>query len=330
MPVAKRKSRRSINAAQRGKQQKNLLQNGKHESIKTANRKYKDTIFRMLFSNKKNLLSLYNAVNHRKYQNAEDLEIVTLENAVYMGMKNDLAFIVNMNLFLYEHQSTWNPNMPLRDLFYISSEYQKLVTHQSLYSTALQKIPAPKFVVFYNGAQEMADRRISCLSEAYENMTEEPDLELKVVTLNVNEGHNQELMEQCKTLKEYTQYVARVRQYRKELPLNEAVELAVNECIREDILTEFLSEHRAEVIEVSIFEYDKEWEEKKLREAEYEAGRQEGVLEGAMAIIELSKRLHLDNEDIIQQLCRGIKISRQKAESLISDYEKMTREISKK
>lgn len=274
MPVAKRKSRRSINAARRGKQQKNLLQNGKHESIKTANRKYKDTIFRMLFSNKKNLLSLYNAVNHRKYQ--------------------------------------------------------KLVTHQSLYSTALQKIPAPKFVVFYNGAQEMADRRISCLSEAYENMTEEPDLELKVVTLNVNEGHNQELMEQCKTLKEYTQYVARVRQYRKELPLNEAVELAVNECIREDILTEFLSEHRAEVIEVSIFEYDKEWGEKKLREAEYEAGRQEGVLEGAMAIIELSKRLHLDNEDIIQQLCRGIKISRQKAESLISDYEKMTREISKK
>lgn len=124
--------------------------------------------------------------------------------------------------------------------------------------------------------------------------------------------------------------MARVRQYRKELPLNEAVELAVNECIREDILTEFLSEHRAEVIEVSIFEYDKEWEEKKLREAEYEAGRQEGVLEGAMAIIELSKRLHLDNEDIIQQLCRGIKISRQKAESLISDYEKMTREISKK
>lgn len=91
----------------------------------SANRNYKDTVFRMLFSDKKNLLSLYNAVNSRDYTNPDDLEIVTLENAIYMGMKNDLAFIIDTNLYLYEHQSTYNPNMPLRDLFYISSEYQK-------------------------------------------------------------------------------------------------------------------------------------------------------------------------------------------------------------
>ena len=93
----------------------------------TANRKYKDTVFRMLFSDRKNLLSLYNAINETSYTDATQLEIVTLENAIYMGMKNDLAFIINTNLFLYEHQSTYNPNMPLRDLFYISSEYQKMV-----------------------------------------------------------------------------------------------------------------------------------------------------------------------------------------------------------
>ena len=98
-------------------------------SMPTTNRNYKDTIFRMLFSDRKNLLSLYNAVNQRDYQNPEDLEIVTLENAIYMGMKNDLAFILDTNLYLYEHQSTYNPNMPLRDLFYICSEYQKLVDH---------------------------------------------------------------------------------------------------------------------------------------------------------------------------------------------------------
>lgn len=274
--MAKTKSRHSTHATQKkAERQKNLQQKAKRESTRNANREYKDTIFRMLFSDKKNLLSLYNAINHRDYQNPDELEIVTLENAVYMGMKNDLAFIINTNIFLYEHQSTWNPNMPLRDLFYISNEYQKLVDHRSLYSSTLQKIPAPKFVVFYNGAQEIEDFRISCLSEAYENLTEEPDLELKVITLNVNEGHNRELMEQCKILKEYAQYVARVRKYQKELPLNEAVELAVSECIREDILAEFLSRHRAEVIAMSIFEYDKEWEEKKLREAEFEAGRQE-------------------------------------------------------
>ena len=105
-----------------------------------ANKKYKDTVFRMLFSDRENLLSLYNAINGTTYENPEALEIVMLENAIYMGMKNDRAFIVDTNLFLYEHQSTYNPNMPLRDLLYISSEYQKLVDHRSLYSSILQKI----------------------------------------------------------------------------------------------------------------------------------------------------------------------------------------------
>lgn len=112
---------------------------------------YKDTVFRMLFSDRKNLLSLYNAISGSHYDDPDKLEIVTLENAIYMGMKNDLAFIVDTDLFLYEHQSTYNPNMPLRDLFYISSEYQKFVDHKSLYSSVLQKIPAPQFIVFYNG-----------------------------------------------------------------------------------------------------------------------------------------------------------------------------------
>ena len=119
-----------------------------------ANQKYKDTVFRMLFSDKKNLLSLYNAINRTEYDDPEKLQTVTLENAIYMGMKNDLAFIIDMNLFLYEHQSTYNPNIPLRDLFYISAEYQKLVDRKSLYSSSLQKIPAPYFIVFYNGTEK--------------------------------------------------------------------------------------------------------------------------------------------------------------------------------
>ena len=120
----------------------------------TANRNYKDTVFRMLFSDRQNLLSLYNAVSGSHYDDPEMLEIVTLENAIYMGIKNDLAFIIGTDLFLYEHQSTYNPNMPLRDLFYISSEYQKLVDHKSLYSSCLLKVPAPQFIVFYNGTEK--------------------------------------------------------------------------------------------------------------------------------------------------------------------------------
>ena len=208
--------------------------------------------------------------------NPEELEIVTLENAIYMGMKNDLAFIMDTNLYLYEHQSTYNPNMPLRDLFYICSEYQKLVDKKSLYSSTLQKIPAPNFIEFYNGSTAIADCTELRLSSAFEHLSGEPKLELIVTVLNVNEGHNAELMQHCNTLNEYAQYVARVRHYATDMPLNQAVERAVDECIQKGILTEFLTRNRNEVISMSIFEYDKELEEKKLRKAEYEAGFSEG------------------------------------------------------
>ena len=249
------------------------------EKIPAANRQYKDTVFRMLFSEKENLLSLYNAVTGKAYQNADDLKIVTLKNAIYMGMKNDLAFMLETNIYLYEHQSTLNPNIPLRDLIYIGIEYQQYVDDKSLYSSSLQKIPAPKFMVFYNGTDAVDDRVELRLSNAYEHLAGEPDLELKVLMLNVNEGHNKELMEQCQTLKEYAIYVARVRKYTSEMNLNDAVARAIDDCIKEGILVEFLRKNRSEVKMVSILEYDKEWEEKKLRKAEYEAGKSEGIAE---------------------------------------------------
>ena len=115
------------------------------------------------------------------------------------------------------------------------------------------------------------------MSEAFENLSGEPKLELEVLTLNINEGHNEELMEQCQTLREYAQYVNCVRKYAEELELNEAVKLAVDECIRNNILSEFLRANKSEVISMSIFEYDKEEEERKLRKAEYEAGVADGL-----------------------------------------------------
>lgn len=278
------------------------------EKIPAANRQYKDTVFRMLFSEKENLLSLYNAVTGKAYQNADDLKIVTLENAIYMGMKNDLAFMLETNIYLYEHQSTLNPNIPLRDLIYIGIEYQQYVDDKSLYSSRLQKIPAPKFMVFYNGTDAVDDRVELRLSNAYEHLAGEPDLELKALMLNVNEGHNKELMEQCQTLKEYAIYVARVRQYASEMNLNDAVARAIDECIKEGILVEFLRKNRSEVKMVSILEYDKEWEEKKLRKAEYEAGRSEGIEIGKSEGIEIGK-----SEGIEIGKSKGIEIGRDKA-----------------
>ena len=298
-----------VNMSKRKNAQKSRKYSVRNRMVK-ATKKYKDTIFRMLFENKENLLSLYNAMNHKNYTDADALQVVTLENSIYMGMKNDLAFILDMNLYLYEHQSTYNPNMPLRDLFYISNEYQKLVVQKSLYSSVLQKIPAPKFVVFYNGTKEIEDVSEFRLSSAYECQTDDPDLELRVTVLNVNEGHNQELMEHCQTLKEYAQYVAKVRKYTSlgELSLEEAVECAVEECIKEGILAEFLIQNRAEVISMSIFEYNKDEEEKKLRKAEFEAGREAGIEEGRMAGLEEGReegRIELLKQLIQRKLSKG-------------------------
>ena len=265
------------------------MEHGTTVKLPEVNRKYKDTIFRWLFSDRENLLSLYNAVTGRNYTDANALDIVTLESAVYLGMKNDVAFLVDMRLYLCEHQSTYNPNIPLRNLFYIASEYQVLVKDRSLYSSVLIKLPAPKFLVFYNGPGQVADREELRLSTAYENQQGEPDLELKVTLLNINEGHNKELMEQCRILREYSQYVARVRKYAAQMELNEAVERAVTECIREGILSEFLSRNRAEVMKVSIFEYDQELEVKKYRKAEYEHGRQDGYDAGMQEGIEAGR-----------------------------------------
>ena len=282
-----------------------------HEVRKpSVNRKYKDTVFRLLFSDRENLLSLYNAIAGTSYQNADRLKIVTLENAVYMGMKNDLAFLLDTGLYLYEHQSTWNPNMPLRDLFYIASEYQMLADQKSLYSSVLCRIPVPKFLVFYNGSEIREDILTLRLSDAFELPQTDPDLELKVTVYNINAGHNRSLMEQCKILSDYAAYVAKVRQYAEQLPLTDAVEKAITECINEGILQEFLRKNRSEVLKVSIFEYDKEKEEKKLREAEFEAGEANGILIGqARAIVSMGREFGLTDEEIAFRLRSTLKIS---------------------
>ena len=278
----------------------------------TANRKYKDTVFRMLFSEKEHLLSLYNAVTGKHYEDAEALQIVTLKNAIYMGMKNDLAFLLETNIYLYEHQSTVNPNMPLRNLLYIAIEYQKYVSDKSLYSSSLLKIPAPKFVVFYNGTDTLEDTVELKLSSAYEHLDGEPDLELKVILLNINEGHNKELMEHCQILKEYAIYVARVRKYAAEMKLEDAVNKAIEECMKEGVLADFLQKNRSEVKMWSILEYDQEVEEKKLRKAEYEAGLEAGLETGRSEGIEIGK-----SEGITIGKDQGIEIGRSEGIELI-------------
>jgi hypothetical protein len=239
----------------------------------------------MVFREKRELLALYNAVNGTDYDNLDDLEIVTLENAVYMNMKNDLAFLIEASLHLYEHQSTVTPNLPLRDLFYVAREYERLTAEKSLYTSAIVKIPTPRFLMFYNGTEEQPDCQVLKLSDAYAQKVEEPELELKVMMLNINIGHNAALLEKCKTLKDYSIYVERVRQYAKEMPKEEAVDKAVDTCIKDGILADFLTKYKAEARSMSIFEYDEEREIELIRQAEFEKGEAYGKAEGKADIV---------------------------------------------
>ena len=237
---------------------------------------HKDTVFRMLFSEKKELLGLYNALNKTAYTNEEDLTVTTLENAVYLSMKNDISYIFQFRLYLYEHQSTVNPNIPLRDLFYLADLLKGLTAEGNLYGKKRIRIPEPRFMVFYNGVDEQPDLIEYRLSELYSKESEDPDLELRVQVLNINAGHNAELMAACRTLNEYAQFVRKIRENRATMSIEDAVKKAVDVCIREGILRDFLLKNKAEATNMSIYEYDAEQHARFLREE----GREEGYVQG--------------------------------------------------
>ena len=204
------------------------------------------------FQDREALLSLYNAINGTCYDKPEELIITTLEDAIYLGWKNDVSFLIQDVLSLYEHQSTRNPNMPLRGLFYISSLFRGYLKENELdpYSSALLKLPTPRYIVFYNGTKEEPDRMELRLSDSFIRKEDEPCIECKALVLNINYGHNQELMNACRKLYEYAYFIQKVR--------------------------DFLSRHRAEVKDLFLTEYDEKLHEQTLREE----GRMEGIGQG--------------------------------------------------
>lgn len=264
-----------------------------------VNRTFKSRIFAMLYRDKKELLDLYNAVTGKHYKNPEELEINTLENAIYMSMQNDVSFLIDSRLSLYEHQSTYNPNLPLRFLFYVSDIYSALTKESHLYGTKIISIPTPNFLIFYNGEEEMPDRQILKLSNAYTHLDGTPKLELEAIMLNINPGHNQELLSTCKSLHDYSEYTARVRRYSKEMEIEDAVERAICECIEEGILSEFLSQNRMEAKSMSIYEYDAEKHIRQEREDAWEDGMQSGIETGISETSILIAKL-AENGDLAQ------------------------------
>ena len=248
-----------------------------------ARRSYKDVLFRFIFNKPEELLQLYNAMNHTSYTNPDDLIITTMEDVIYIGMKNDLSFLIANEINLYEHQSTLNENMPLRGLLYLAKMYESYVeTHKlNRYQNKRIDLPFPRFIVFYNGEKDIEEEVIMRLSDAFDNKAEEPAVECIAKFVNINYGHNKELMSNCKRLHDYSYFVGCVRKYIGQgHSLRNGVALAIEECIDKGILADVLIKHRAEVLDMFLTTFDKKMYEEAIRDEGWEAGREFGHSEG--------------------------------------------------
>ena len=299
-----------------------------------VNRKYKDRLFRFLFKEKKDLLDLYNAVNGSNYDEPEELEIVTMEDVIFLKMKNDLSFMVADRLNLYEHQSTYSPNMPLRGLIYLARQYEGIIakSQENIYGSKLVKIPTPEFVIFYNGTWEQPDRMALYLSDAFTEGRGSGCLECTATMFNINRGHNQELMERCRRLWEYSEFIAEVNDnLAKGYSLKRAITTAMSNCIERGVLADILLVNKAEVMGMLLTEYDEKKHMKAIRKEGYEDGLEDGIQKGIEQGIEqgIEKGLEQKLEELIlKKLAKGKSIELI-AEELEEDLEAVRATVKK-
>ena len=342
----------------------------------TTIRQYKDNVFCLLYRDKNNLLDLYNGLNDTNYTNVDDLTVTTLKGGVYMKYKNDASFVFGQDLYMFEQQSSRNPNMPLRFLHYLSDVYRQMYNNSDLHRSTMLKIPVPHFVTFYNGKQPLEAESTLRLSDMYEKKMDCPELELIVRVININTGaiinkksldnekndiinginqsydfdksnkninagntinsrtYSSEFLSKCETLKDYMTFVNKVRVKTdiEKIDIRTAVIEAVDECIAENVLSEFFRNHREEVITVSIYEYDEEGHLEIVKEE----GRQLGIAEGEKlgiikgeekersngikVFIKLCKDMNLSDEDTINKLVEDYQLSRDEAINAIKNY----------
>lgn len=310
----------------------------KRRKIRRFNRKVrvqrnvKDRLFRFLFAgDREALLQLYNALNGTNYRDASQLQVVTIESAVYVVMKNDLAFVLAGTLNMYEHQSTYSPNLPVRFLIYLAQEYQMVVeqAEESLYGTEQIFLPTPKCVVFYNGQRDMPEKQTFRLSDAFMDKRQEADVELTVQMYNINYGYNSALMEKCRTLGEYSEFVGITREYMsREKNAETALSDAVDYCISHGILEAFLRKNRAEVLGMLLEEFDvekyerslkKEGREEGIREG-MELGMRQGIEQGIRCMVEALQETEQTKIYVTDKIAEKYKLSKEEAKQRVTRY----------
>ena len=287
------------------------------ENRLTPNRQYKDRLFRFIFQDKRDLLSLYNAVNGSSYENPDELEIHTLDDVMYMSMKNDVSFLIDNRLSLYEEQSNWNPNMPLRGLFYFSRLYAGYVADRrlNLYSDSKVQFPFPQFVVFYIGQERQFERKILRLSDSFEPVGNQiPSIECTAEVINIRAGHNESMIKACRKLYEYSFLVCTVQDFVVQgYSLLQSISRAIEICIGQGILIDFLRRYRAEVTDMILSEYDEELHLKSVEES----GERRGMKKGEWRINLLNTKLIEQNRfDDLKRSVSDLEFQKQLIEEL--------------
>lgn len=253
----------------------------------------KNSLFIKIFGapeHKPYLLSLFNALNNTNYAEGTEVELNTIENVIYMGIKNDVSCIIDNKMNLYEHQSTINPNMPLRGFMYFGRLYEKFVKKNKLniYGQGLIKLPTPSYFVLYNGTDYLPDSSELKLSSSFIHEGASQKFEWTATVLNINIGRNERLLESCEALKEYSIFFEEIRSnIAAGMEKEQAIDKAINDCIvRDFILSDYLLQHKAEVVGVLLSEYN-EQETMAMFKRDYEAElakeRQKAAIEVAEA-----------------------------------------------
>ncbi|MCO7120500.1 Rpn family recombination-promoting nuclease/putative transposase [Ihubacter massiliensis] len=302
--------------------------------MKKAKQTYKDSVFRKLFHDKEKILELYNALSGRNYSSDTEIQIVTLEDVIFGDRKNDLAFIIDGRLIiLIEHQSTINPNMPLRMLVYIAKEYEKFYFSKAIYSKQLVKIPTPELYVFYNGKEDLPLEENLKLSDAFLEKCATLSVEAVVKVINVNYKQGAEILERCKVLNEYSRFIYLVRKnWEKTNDLEAAIKQSIDTCIKEGVLRDFLKKNGGDVMSFLYDELSRE-ECETIREQDgYQKGLSEGIdkgikqgieqgiEQGIAALIELCQDMELSRAETKARIVRKFSLSEEKAESYMQQY----------
>ncbi len=244
-------------------------------------RNYKDVVFIDLFErDKKSLLELFNFFNGTDYTDESEIDIVTIKDSLFVTKYNDLAFVFANVISLYEHQSTLNANLPLRLLCYLAEEYQVLANknERSIYSEKAIQLPTPKLYIFYNGEKGAEDIKLLKLSDSFVNKKVIPDIDLLAHFVNINYGHNKDLMKKCSLLNEYAKFVDIIRSKKvKDENLEKHINETIDVCINEGILSSYLQERREFVLGSLIREFDQEKYDRTLKQDSFEEGVAQGM-----------------------------------------------------